>query len=133
MNYKNDFQHSGWGFEDFLTLLAVANSLSLHLSDPLSRHRYPRMAFATEALWVIFCCVYTAAHTGHVLKSSRVIFRFIYSGEKITIIRNAVLMGTKTDTFSFQAKTVFLCVSGCAAAAGRWDKRFRELLFNTAS
>lgn len=74
MNYKNDFQHSGRGFEDFLTLLAVGNSLSLHLSGPLSRHRYPRMAFATEALWVIFCCVYTAAHTDHVSKAAELFF-----------------------------------------------------------
>lgn len=74
MNYKNDFQHSGWGFEVLLTSLAAGNRLSLHLSDPLSRHRYPRMAFATEALWVIFCCVYTAARMDHVSKAAVIFF-----------------------------------------------------------
>lgn len=44
---------------------------------------------------------------------------------------------SKTDVFSFRAKTevswFFFFASVCAAAAGRWDKCFPELLFNTAS
>lgn len=139
MSYKTDFQHSRWSFLDFLTLLAAAKRLPLPLgpSVPSSlssgdlRHR--------GTLGNLLLCPHWGSR-GPRFKKQQIYFSSSEADEKIAVIKIAVLMGAPKQTrflsrpkLGFFFIIFFFFASVCAAAAGRWDKRFPELLFNTAS